>query len=259
MKLVIGHLYPRLMNLYGDRGNVLCLAQRCRWRGIEAEVREIGPGELIDPQGFDIFFMGGGQDKEQRMVAQDLAQNKGQALRRAVESGVVALTVCGGYQLFGRYYRPAEGPELPGIGIFDAWTVHKTGRPWRLIGNVVVEQEGQTLVGFENHGGRTYLGPGARPLGRVVVGYGNNAEDGTEGAVCKNAFGTYIHGSFLPKNPDFADHMIALAMARRYGDVALPPLDDAIEKAAHDSAVRLAVAEAPLRVRLRRLLPWARI
>ena len=154
---------------------------------------------------------------------------------------MVVLAVCGGYQLLGRYYRPAEGEDLPGLGIFDAWTVHPGPTAKRFIGNVVVRWQGATLVGFENHGGRTFLGPAARPLARVIAGYGNNGRDGTEGAVQANAFGTYLHGSLLPKNPRFADHLIALALARKYGDGELPPLDDALEEQAHAEAVRLAV------------------
>ncbi len=196
-------------------------------------------GEPLDPAGYDLVFLGGAQDREQRRVAADLLETKAEALRRAVAEGVVVLAVCGGYQLLGRYYRPAEGEELPGVGVFDAWTVHPGAAARRFIGNVVVRWERGTIVGFENHGGRTYLGPEARPLARVVAGYGNNGRDGTEGAVCRNAFGTYLHGSLLPKNPRFADHLIGLALERRYGEGELPPLDDALEERAHLEAMRL--------------------
>ncbi len=240
MKLRLAWLYPRHMNVYGDRGNILVLRERCAARGIELEVDEVGPGDRLDPARYDLFFLGGAQDREQRLVARDLAAHKGPALREAAEEGAVVLAVCGGYQLLGRFYRSAEGEELTGLGLFDAWTVHPGPGARRFIGNVAVEWQGGILVGFENHGGRTHLGPGARPLGRVLAGYGNNGQDGSEGAVYKNAFGTYLHGPLLPKNPHFADHLIALALARRYGEVALPPLDDSLAWAAHRRALRLA-------------------
>ena len=239
--LRLAHLYPKQMNLYGDRGNILCLRRRCATRDIELTVDELEMGEPLDPTGCDLIFIGGAQDREQRRVAADLLTAKGEALRQAVALGVVVLAVCGGYQLLGRYYRPAEGEDLPGLGIFDAWTVHPGPTAKRFIGNVVVRWQGATLVGFENHGGRTFLGPAARPLGRVIAGYGNNGRDGTEGVVQANAFGTYLHGSLLPKNPRFADHLIALALARKYGDGGLPQLDDTLEEQAHAEAVRLAV------------------
>ena len=243
MKLIIGHLYPDLMNLYADRGNIICLQQRARWRGIEVEVVPLGLGDRIDVGAIDLFFIGGGQDKEQRMAAEDLARIKGGAIREAIEDGAVALAICGGFQLFGHYYRPAEGPELPGIGVFDAITIHKGPSAPRCIGNIVVEWEGGMLVGFENHGGRTYLGPGCRPLGRVIMGHGNNSEDGTEGAIYRHAYGTYLHGALLPKNPHFADHLLHLALARRYGQVELAPLDDGLEMLAHRAAIKRARQE----------------
>jgi CobQ-like glutamine amidotransferase family enzyme len=239
--LRLAHLYPKQMNLYGDRGNILCLRRRCEARGIELTVDELEVGEPLDPAGSDLIFIGGAQDREQRRVAADLLAAKGEALRQAVDAGVVVLAVCGGYQLLGRYYRPAEGEDLLGLGVFDAWTVHPGPAAKRFIGNVVVRWQEATLVGFENHGGRTFLGPAARPLARVIAGYGNNGRDGTEGAVQANAFGTYLHGSLLPKNPRFADHLIALALARRYGQDGLSPLDDVLEEQAHAEAVRLAV------------------
>ncbi|MBI3979815.1 MAG: glutamine amidotransferase [Chloroflexi bacterium] len=237
MRLTIAHLYADLMNLYADRGNIICLRQRCQWRGIECSVVDVDLGDAFDPAASDLVFVGGGQDKEQRLAADDLARVKGPALRAAIEDGVAALAVCGGYQLFGHEYRPAEGDPLPGVGIFDLVTIHKGLQVHRCIGNIVVAWEGSTLVGFENHGGRTYLGAGCRPLGRVLTGFGNNAEDGTEGAVYRRAYGTYLHGSVLPKNPHFADHLIREALARRYGDVQLPPIDDSMEHRAHDAAV----------------------
>ena len=244
-RLRIAHLYPRLMNIYGDRGNILCLTRRCRARGIDVEVTELGLVERLDPKAHDLIFIGGAQDREQRRVAEDLRTVKGEALREAVESGVVALAVCGGYQLFGKLYRESSGAELQGLGLFDLWTEHPGPDAERLVGNVVAELEpdngwrGGTLVGFENHGGRTHLGPQAQPLARVRSGAGNNGRDGTEGARYKNAFGTYLHGSLLPKNPRFADRLIALALAHHGDDRELAPIDDRLEEAAHRAALRL--------------------
>ncbi len=232
--LRITWLYPRLMNIYGDRGNVRALEQRCAWRGIAANVVRVGGGDPLTVGDTDIYFFGGGQDREQVTVAADLQGPTGDAIKRDMAEDAVALTVCGGYQLFGHYYRPYETDDLPGIGIFDAWS---DAGPDRFIGNVLSETEWGTLVGFENHSGRTFLGEGTRPFGRVVVGHGNNGQDGTEGAVTRNAFGCYLHGSLLPKNPAFADHLIALALRRKYGpDAALPPLDDTLESDAHAAA-----------------------
>ncbi len=242
MELRIGYFYPDELNLYADRGNVICLVQRCRWRGIDVRVVPVELKERFDPDDFDILILGGGQDRDQRVVADDLVEVKGDALRAAVESGVVVLAACAAYQLLGHYYQPAEGDRIRGLGIFDAYTVHPGPTEPRCIGNIVVEWQGRTLVGFENHGGRTVLGPGATPLGRVVVGFGNNGQDRTEGAVYKSAFGTYMHGSLLPKNPHFADHLIWLALKRRYTDVTLAPLDDRLELAAHQAAVQRAKA-----------------
>lgn len=232
--LRITWLYPRLMNIYGDRGNVRTLEQRCRWRGIAVTVARVGVGDSLVAGDTDLYFFGGGQDKEQIVVADDLQGPTGEAIKADVAQGAVALTVCGGYQLFGQYYRPYETPDLPGIGVFDAWS---DAGPDRFIGNVLSETDWGTLVGFENHSGRTFLGAGTRPFGRVVIGHGNNGQDGTEGAVTGNAFGCYLHGALLPKNPAFADHLIALALRRTYGaDAVLPPLDDAAERRAHDAA-----------------------
>jgi len=239
-KLRLAHLYPKLMNIYGDRGNILCLERRCRERGIALQVAELDLGEKLKPKEHDLIFIGGAQDREQRRVAEDLVKVKGKALREAAGMGVAVLAVCGGYQLLGRYYRTAEGEELPGVGLFGLWTEHPGPGAKRFIGNVVVEWRGGTLVGFENHGGRTYLDEGVEPLGRVVSGFGNNGEDGGEGAVRGNAFGTYLHGSLLPKNPRFADHLIEAALLRRHKGFELAPLDDRVEEAAHAAAVRLA-------------------
>lgn len=214
--LRLGHLYPDQLNLYGDRGNILTLQQRCQWRGIGLRVVELGIGDALDPDAYDLLFIGGGQDREQAPVAQDLYETKSIGLWAAIEDDMPVLAVCGGYQLLAHYYRPASGPDMKGLGVFDAWTVHRGTRAPRCIGDVAITWNEQTLVGFENHGGQTYLGT-ARPLGKVLKGYGNNAQDGTEGAVYRNAYGTYLHGSLLPKNPHFADHLIELALKRSYG------------------------------------------
>jgi hypothetical protein len=214
--LTLGHLYPDQLNLYGDRGNILTLQQRCQWRNIQLHVVELGIGDALDPDAYDLLFIGGGQDRDQAPVAQDLYETKSIGLWAAIEDDMPVLAVCGGYQLLAHYYRPASGPDLKGMGVFDAWTIHRGGRAPRCIGDIAIAWNGRTLVGFENHGGQTYLGT-ARPLGKVLKGYGNNAQDGTEGAIYRHAFGTYLHGSLLPKNPHFADYLIELALKRSYG------------------------------------------
>jgi lipid II isoglutaminyl synthase (glutamine-hydrolysing) len=216
LKLTLGHLYPDQLNLYGDRGNILTLRQRCQRRGIELRVVGLGIGDALAPDEYDMLFVGGGQDKEQAPVAQDLHDSKGIGLWAAIEDDMPVLAVCGGYQLLAHYYRPANGPDMRGLGVFDAWTIHKGAQVARCIGDVAISWNGSTLVGFENHGGRTYLGT-AKPLGKVLKGHGNNSEDSTEGAIYHNAYGTYLHGSLLPKNPHFADHLIGLALQRTYG------------------------------------------
>ena len=245
--LRLAHLYPKLMNIYGDRGNILCFQRRTTHREIEFELTELSLGDAFDPAAYDLVFIGGAQDAEQRRVADDLRQVKGEALREYVEGNGVLLAVCGGYQLVGAYYRDADGRDLPGVGLLDLWTEHPGPGAKRFIGNVVIEREGETLVGFENHGGRTHLGAGARPLGRVVTGFGNNGIDGGEGAVYRNVFGTYLHGSLLPKNPRFADELIALALAGQNGEVRLAPLDDMVEMQAHAEALRLATRRSIIR------------
>ncbi len=233
MKLHICHLYARLLNIYGDRGNIIALTQRASWRGIEVEVRAPGLAENLDPSWADIYFVGGGQDKQQIMIAEDL-QRHADNLKIAANDGAVMLAVCGGYQLFGHYYKPHQGSELKGISLMDAYTV---AGDRRMIGNVTVElPDKSTLVGFENHSGKTFLGKGLSPLGKVLKGNGNNGEDAFEGAHYKNIYGTYLHGSLLPKNPHFADQLITEALTRRYGAVKLEPLDDEIESKAHDKA-----------------------
>lgn len=237
MKLTIAHLYAEMMNIYGDRGNIMALVRRGQWRGIEVEVLGLGVGERVDKGSVDIIFVGGGQDKDQLVVCRDFQGAKGPSIIEAVEDGVVLLSICGGYQLLGHYFKTGSGEVLPGIGLFNGWTV---AGPRRFIGNAVVEctfaGQRRTLVGFENHSGRTYLGEGTAPLGRVLFGYGNNGQDGGEGAQYKNAYGSYLHGPLLPKNPWFADHLILTALRRRCGpEVTLPPLDDALEMGAHQA------------------------
>lgn len=246
MILRLAHLYPKLMNIYGDRGNIMSLRHRCQSRGIEFEITDLTIGDKFDLSSYDMAFMGGAQDVEQRRVAEDFRVVKGPALRDAVEDGFVFLAVCGGYQLAGNYYRGFEGDELPGAGILDLHTIHPGPQAQRFIGNVVVEWNGTTLVGFENHGGRTYLGEGVKPLGRVVTGNGNNG-DGWEGAVYKNTFGTYLHGALLPKNPRFADHLLTLALQRTHSELALGPLDDTVENEAHAEALRLSTRRGIMR------------
>ncbi|HZP26150.1 MAG TPA: glutamine amidotransferase [Dehalococcoidia bacterium] len=238
-ELRLAHLYPTLMNIYGDRGNILCLQRRCLARGIGFHVEELGLGDRFGPQSYDVIFIGGAQDSEQRRVAADLIEVKGEDLREDVERGVTVLAVCGGYQLLGKYYRPADGADLIGVGILDAWTEHPGPQAPRFIGNVVLDWHGQTIVGFENHGGRTHLGPGAQPLAQVRRGAGNNGVDGQEGAVYRHVYGTYLHGPLLPKNPRFADHLIELALRRRYPELSLKRLDDTLEERAHAAALRL--------------------
>jgi len=251
--LLLAHLYPSLMNLYGDRGNIFCLRQRCEARGVGLEVREIGLNEEIDLDEFDLAFIGGGQDREQSRIEDDLVRLKGPSLRRAVDAGLPLLAVCGGYQMMGHYYQAADGHRLEGLGIFDLVTESPGEGATRCIGNVAVRWDGRDLVGFENHGGRTYLGRDAVPLGTVLSGFGNNGADGTEGCRREHAFGTYLHGSLLPKNPELADHLLRLALERRYGSDDLAPLDDKRETAAHATAAAIARAEAQEKRRRRPL------
>ncbi len=239
-KLRIAHLYAHFLNIYGDRGNVVTLSKRCEWRGIDVEVSVTGLQEPLDPDYFDVYFIGGGQDKQQEVIAADLLAKKN-ALRQSIEGGAVILSICGGYQLLGHYYRPHEGPELAGISLVDAFTVAGNRR---MIGNVVVKRDsGETLVGFENHSGKTFLGKDTHALGKIVKGNGNNGEDGKEGLAQPlgkgMVYGTYLHGSLLPKNPGLADEIIKFALARRYGSLDLAPLDDAVESKAHEQAVLL--------------------
>lgn len=239
MDLRIGHLYPDLMSIYGDRGNVIALTQRATWRGIAVETRAFTAGEdRFDPDWADVYFFGGGQDQGQDIVGADLSGPNGDALRRSIANGAAVFSVCGGYQLLGREYVPEVGPAIPGLGVLDVTT--RAGKV-RFVGNLLCEtDEGKTLVGFENHSGYTYLGAGARPLGRVIAGHGNNERDRTEGAVQGRVIGCYLHGSALPKNPWLADRLITWGLARRHGAVALAPLDDGDEYAAQAQAAQVA-------------------
>jgi lipid II isoglutaminyl synthase (glutamine-hydrolysing) len=232
-------LYPDLMNIYADRGNLLLLERRCRWRGIGFELQSSGLGDELDPDDAELYYIGGGQDRDQELCALDLAQVKRDALHAAAARGAVILAVCGGYQLLGHSYQLGED-TLPGVGLVDLHTVRADGP--RLIGNVAIEVElapghKRVLAGFENHGGRTHLGPGTTPLGRVLRGHGNNGTDGFEGVRDGNVIGTYLHGPLLPKNAWFADWLIAAALG---GTHALEPLEDGLEDAAHADARRAA-------------------
>lgn len=235
LKISITHLYPKLLNLYGDIGNIITLKKRCEWRGISVDFSEVNPGKAIPES--DIYFIGGGQDKQQIDVADELKKNKDFLIAQR-DQGAVFLGICGGYQLFGHYYQPHNGDKLEGISLLDAYTV--AGKK-RFIGNVTAKVENlspDTLVGFENHSGLTYLQGETKPLATIVVGNGNNGVDKTEGGRYKNVFGTYLHGSFLPKNPHFADYLIELALEKRYGHhISLEPLDDDIELKTHLSLV----------------------
>jgi CobQ-like glutamine amidotransferase family enzyme len=244
MELRLCALYPEQMNIYADRGNILFLQRRCEWRGISFSYTAAGPGDSVDPGAHDLFYVGGGQDRDQRAVAADMVSGKRDDLAAAVDDGAVLLAVCGGYQLLGHSYQLGD-ERIEGLGLADLETIRDPGE--RLIGNVAIEADfgagSQMIAGFENHGGRTYLGSGATPLGRVVKGFGNNGRDGLEGVRRDNLFGTYLHGPLLPKNAAFADRLIALALGRSEGsEPELEPLDDSLEAAAHESARRAALS-----------------
>jgi lipid II isoglutaminyl synthase (glutamine-hydrolysing) len=232
-------LYPDLLNIYADRGNLLLLERRCEWRGIGFELAGAGLGDPLDPDAHDLFYIGGGQDRDQALCARDMVQTKRDALHAAAGRGAVVFAVCGGYQLLGSGYEMGA-ERLPGVELVDLETVREDGP--RLIGNVAIElDDGQVLAGFENHGGRTRLGPGAKPLGRVLRGHGNDGRSGYEGVrggPHDTVVGTYLHGPLLPKNAHFADWLTATALGIAPGDLA--PLDDDLEAAAHAAARRAA-------------------
>lgn len=263
-KLTIAWLYPDLMSTYGDRGNIICLTKRCQWRGIDVEIVPI----TLETQNSklrtcDLIFMGGAQDRQQKLVGEDFLKRKGPVVKKMVEAGIPALFVCAAYQFVGHYYKPYEGDKIPGAGIFDLYTKHPGDQEKRLIGNVVAKLASEwvtklmsdeenknslthhpftrsliTIVGFENHGGRTFLGPKMQPLAKIMKGFGNNGEDGYEGAVYKNAIGSYFHGPLLPKNPHVADWLIRKALEVKYKkDYELAQLDDSLEWQAHNQMV----------------------
>ncbi len=235
MELKICHMYPDVLNLYGDRGNVRCLQQRLRWRGIDSAVERLPIGAQARLGDFDLVFIGGGQDFEQQVLLEDLHRGKDREIRAAIEDGIPFLTICGGYQMLGHYYETYDGQRCDFIGALDLYTV---GSKHRMIGNYKyqcgTESGGSLVVGFENHSGKTRLGSGVQPLGQVLAGFGNNGEDGTEGARYRNVFGTYSHGPLLPKNPALCDFILLTALQRKYGTAELAPLDDTAELAAHD-------------------------
>ena len=239
-KLVIGHFYPDLLNLYGDRGNVLALYKRAAGRGFDVEIRQISVGDEINPESLDICFLGGGQDSEQNIMKDDLVNVKGRIIKDMIEDGKVFLTICGGYQMLGKYYKEHDGKMLKCLGAIDYYT---EAEKERFINDTIYELElpsGEKvrIVGFENHSGRTYLGKGVEPFMKVITGHGNNGRDGYEGMRYKNAFGTYSHGSLLPKNPEITDMLIELALKKRFGeDYKLPVLDDSTERKARELAL----------------------
>lgn len=242
-EIKIAWLYPDLMSTYGDRGNVIVLQKRCEWRGIDVVVVPV----TLETQNSalyncDLIFMGGAQDRQQKLAGEDFLKRKGPIIKEMVEQGIPALFVCAAYQFVGHYYKPYQGDPIPGAGIFDLYTEHPGDQAKRLIGNVIAELinppelAGKTIVGFENHGGRTKLGSKVKPLARVIRGYGNNGGDGFEGAVYKNSIGSYFHGPLLPKNPVIADWLIRTALQKKYGKrVSLEPLDDSFAKEAKQS------------------------
>jgi CobQ-like glutamine amidotransferase family enzyme len=227
VKIRVGHLYPEYLNIYADRGNIAVLSERAKARGHELDVTAIGLHDAVPVGHVDLFYIGGGQDREQALVSHDLA-GKASALRDAVESGAAFLAVCGGYQLLGRYYRDVAGEEQPGIGLLP---LHTIADEQRMIGDVLLacDWAGESLAGFENHAGRTILDEDAEPLGRVVAGFGNDGQSGYEGARYKRAYGTYLHGPLLPRNPWFADHLLSEALAHAGGPTELAPLPDELE------------------------------
>ena len=233
MELNICHLYPDILNLYGDRGNIITMKRRLESRGISVNVDECSIGQPLDVDKYDIFFIGGGQDFEQEILMHDLKGEKTAELKAAIEDGVPVLAICGGYQMLGQYYKTWDGKQCDFTGALDLYTV---GSEQRMIGNYMFtcDEADCKIVGFENHSGKTYLGSGVKPLGKVLDGYGNNGEDGTEGARYKNVFASYSHGCLLPKNPKLADLILKLALERKYGKVELPPLTDEFETAAHN-------------------------
>ncbi|MGN0522623.1 MAG: type 1 glutamine amidotransferase [Eubacterium sp.] len=236
MIIRIGHLYPDMLNLYGDRGNIIALTRRMQARGIEVQTEAITMGKKFNADDYDILFIGGGQDFEQDVLLDDLKKGKDIEINKAIHNGTVMLAICGGYQMLGKYYKTYDGKMLEYMGALDFYT---EGREERMIGNYAYKtKEGIEVVGFENHSGRTYLGD-VEPLGKMIKGYGNNGEDATEGVRFKNTFGTYSHGPVLPKNPQLADLLISKALENKYGKTELKTLDDELENKARKQVMKL--------------------
>ncbi len=237
MIIRIAHLYPDMLNLYGDRGNIIALTERMKARQIDVHTDAITMGKSFNADDYDILFIGGGQDFEQDVLLDDLKKGKDAEINKAIHNGTVMLAICGGYQMLGKYYKTYDGKMLEYMGALDFYT---EGKEERMIGNYAYKtKEGIEVVGFENHSGRTYLGKGVEPLGKMIKGFGNNGEDGTEGVRFKNTFGTYSHGPVLPKNPDFADLLISKAIENKYGKSDLAPLDDSLEAKARAQVMKL--------------------
>lgn len=255
-QLTIGWLYPELMSTYGDRGNIIVLQKRCEWRGIKVEIKKLDVGfdqKLLAT--CDLFFMGGAQDKQQQIVAEDLMKKR-EVLQSRIENGTPGLYICGAYQFLGKYYKESDGSIIVGLNILDLYTENPGPDSKRLIGNIVIDANSvwqiasrntinhkplaiSHIVGFENHGGRTYLGKDVKPFGKVIKGFGNNGEDKTEGAVYKNSFGTYLHGPILPKNSEFADLLIKLALENKYGSpINLSPINNSLELQARENIMK---------------------
>lgn len=237
MIIRIAHLYPDMLNLYGDRGNIIALTERMKARGIDVITDAVTMGKSFNADDYDILFIGGGQDFEQDVLLSDLKKGKDVQISKAIQNGTVMLAICGGYQMLGKYYKTYDGKMLEYMGALDFYT---EGKEERMIGNYAFRtKEGIEIVGFENHSGRTYLGKEVEPLGKVIKGYGNNGEDSTEGIRYKNTFGTYSHGPVLPKNPDFADLLISKAIENKYGKTQLAKLDDSLEAKARAQVMKL--------------------
>jgi len=242
-QLTIGWLYPDLMSIYGDRGNIISLTRRAEWRGIGITIKTIGlDSALSELRASDLLFMGGAQDRQQTIVAKDLEKKK-KVLSEMIEDDIPGLYICGGFQFLGKYYKEADGTIINQLGVLDVWTENPGGE--RLIGNIAVKTDtllfadSPTLVGFENHGGRTRLGPKVKALGKVLKGFGSNAEDGTEGAVYKNSLGTYLHGPILPKNPFLTDFLLQKALDKKYHEkIPLSPLEDSLAITAHNAILQ---------------------
>lgn len=237
MIIRIAHLYPDMLNLYGDRGNIIALTERMKARNMDVVTDQITMGKSFNSDDYDILFVGGGQDFEQDVLLDDLKKGKDIEIKRAIENSKVFLAICGGYQMLGKYYKTYDGKMLEYMGALDFYT---EGKEERMIGNYAFKtKEGIEVVGFENHSGRTYLGKNVEPLGKMIKGYGNNGEDGTEGVRYKNTFGTYSHGPVLPKNSQLADLLIAKAVENKYGKADLAPLDDTLEIKAQQQVMKL--------------------